>query len=505
MKIVALALLSFLILLTNGQVPNYLFQNITLGHNSKFSHIFLPEFASTSFEPEVTDYTVWVAPYRPIYSLDGSIELCQDAQTKLRNAEPQTFNNSNIPNFCEKYLCSQTKPSFLTQAQNTSLGSFERKNFEQLHILVNRICLQCEITIPQNFTNGTCPWVEKNYCLCTSTSQCIYYKPNFNLCYDWASKVFYHRDDFSHKVLFWLYMVYATIYLLISSVFLSILNCFCLILPEIFKLFKNFTTTENNWTWKDKVRALFSISNQIKLLITISLTLSFLMCVVDLIFPSFFIKPFIVPLNFGVFFVCFLLITVLWFHIIEEMKSFAKRKLSLRNTIFYFVSGVFIIFICFLELLFYVGYSYIDSFQRKIFIYFVGGWGFFFPLIGIVTPMMISLSAIIIVVRVYLNKTLREDYGGCCQIFIKLKFSRFMIFIDINMLVWALLAINTMFQFIIGKDYISNSWYMVSFPIYSVGISATIFIIMTGMFEFQYFKGMILATLRKCKIIKKSE
>jgi hypothetical protein len=505
MKIVVLLFLGFLKLFVNAQVSNYLFQNVTLGQNSKFSHIFLPEFASTSFEPEVTDYLVWVAPYRPIYSLEGSIELCQDAEFKLRNTEPQTFNNSNLPNYCQKYLCSDSKPSFLVQAQNTSLGPSERKNFYQLHILVNRICLQCEITIPQNFTNETCPWVEKNYCVCTPTSQCIYYQPYLNLCYDWASRVFYHRDDFSHKVLFWTYMIYATIYLLISSVFLSILNCFCLILPEIYKLYVNFTSKENNWTWKDKLRALFSISNQIKFLITISLTLSLFMCVVDLIFPSFFVKPFIVPLNFGLFFVCFLLITVIWFHIIEEMKSFAKRKLSLRNTIFYFVSVVTIIFVCFIEVLFYIGYSYIDSFERRIFIYLVGGWGFFFPLFGFVTPMMISLSAIIIVVRVYSNKTLREDYGGCCNICVKLKFSRFMFFIDINMLVWALLAINTMFQYIIGKDYISNSWYMLSFPIYAVGISATIFIIMTGMFEFQYFKGMILATLRKCKIIKKSE
>eukprot|EP01080_Neovahlkampfia_damariscottae_P003686 gene3686-6500_t len=492
-----LFLLCFIIFnVLNAQgITNFLQKNLT-GEAGRFTKIFLPKKHYTEFIPEITDEHIWVAPILPIFTLSTSIELCQDAKNQLTDAD-SIFNTTT--NFCSEYFCGANEPLFSKNGKNNTLPSSFQKYSNNLHIMAHRLCFQCEHTKTQNFRNKTCPWVSTNYCKCTSSSECIYYEWNLNLCFDYSTGHFYHKDNFVHKVLFWVYNLYSSIILLVFSVILFLFNFVFIFLPEVFTIkLKLKQKKDSHRTFCQKLSIVFSLSNQIRFFNFLISVICILMSIADLALLELFLKSFIIPICFGVIFICFILISILWFHFIEEMKSYQHRKLSIRSKIIYGISVICIPIIFMLEVIFYALYGFVDDWKRKIFIFFVGSWGIWFPFLFFLSSLLISISGIVIAIKIYTNPVLKEDYGNIFNLFIKLKFTRFMLIANLNMMFWGILTLNLVFQFLIAKDYISNAWYMLTFPVYSVGVISTSFIILFGMLNWKDFKFMITSCVSVC-------
>jgi hypothetical protein len=472
-------------------ITNFIFQNTTIKDQVRFSKLYLPIDQHTEFKPELYPYSIWVSPIYAVTSLSNTVELCAKGKEQISKVIPELFNSSLVTDYCQQYLCSNETPLFVRLSKNTSYSESFRTSAHNLHVSVNRICLQCDLTYNQNFTNTSCPWVMKNYCNhCSSASTCIYFEREQGLCYDSSTGHYYQQDDFTHKVLFWIFMYASPVFFLIISILQLILTILFLVIPEIFFIVDNFKENRTLYTWKDKVRLIFSISNQIKFIIIVMLLIGIVTIIIDLIVPWMFVKVFLVPILYSILYFVFILITILWFHIVQEMDAYSTKPLATVAKIIYVISIVFLILIDFIIIFFYISYAYIDNYDRKIFIYFLGVFGLWYPTLCFLCAILIFISGFLIIYKVQTNKMLKEQYGGCLGVFVKLKFSRFMVFAALDMILWGILSVNTNLQFIIGKDYLSNALFMLSFPFYSFGISLTIGIVMFGFFDKMRFVKM---------------
>ena len=180
------------------------------------------------------------------------------------------------------------------------------------------------------------------------------------------------------------------------------------------------------------------------------------------------------------------------------MHAYSTKPLGIIPKIIYVISMISLIFIIFIQILFYMGYAWIDKYERIVFIYLNGVWGLFFPALCFVCSFLIFISGFLIVWKVQTNPVLKEEYGGCLGVFLKLKFSRFMFAASINMTFWGFLAINSCLQFLIAKDYLTNEFFMLGFSIYSIGIIITISILIFGFFDWKKFKEMFLICCGCC-------
>jgi hypothetical protein len=481
-------------------ITKFIFQNTTIKDQIRFSKIFLPIDQHTEFKPDLYTYSIWVSPIYTVNSLSDTVELCSKGKDQISKVIPELFNSSSVVDYCQQYLCSIETPLFLRLSQNNSFSEKFRISAHNLHVSVNRICLQCDLTYNQNFTNTSCPWVMKNYCNhCSPDSTCIYFEKELGLCYDYSTGHFYQYDDFTHKVLFWIFMYVSPICFLIISVFQLVFTILFLVIPEIFFIVTNFKENRALYTWKDKVRLIFSLSNQIKFIIVVMLLIGIVTIIIDLIVPWLFVKVFLVPVLYSILYFIFILITILWFHIVQEMEAYSTKPLATISKVLYVFSFIILFAIDLIVIFFYMSYAYIDSYDRKFFIYFLGVFGLWYPTLCFLCAFLIFISGFLIIYKVQTNKSLKEQYGGCLGVFVKLKFSRFMVLATLDMILWGILSVNTNLQFIIGKDYLSNLLFMLNFPFYSFGISLTIGIVMFGFFDKTRFLKMFEICCKKKK------
>jgi hypothetical protein len=473
-------------------ITNFIFQNTTIKDQVRFSKLYLPIDQHTEFKPELRSVSIWVSPIYSVYSFSDTVELCAKGKEQISKVIPELFNSSLVTDYCQQYLCSNETPLFVRLSKNTSYSESFRTSAHNLHVSVNRICLQCDLTYNQNFTNTSCPWVMKNYCNhCSSASTCIYFEREQGLCYDSSTGHYYQQDDFTHKVLFWIFMYFTPICFLIVSIFQIIMTILFLVIPEIFFIVENFKENRALYTWKDKFRLILSLSNQIKFLILAMLVVGIITMIVDLIVPRFFVKILLIPIMFTFIYFVFILVTILWFHIVQEMDAFSTKPLATIPKILYAISMITLFLINFIILIFYFGYAYIDHYDRNIFIYFVGGLGFWYSALCFVCAFLIFISGFLIIYKIKTNEILKKEYKGCLGVFIKLKFSRFMVFATLDMILWGVISMNTNFQLIIGKDYLSNAMYLMNFTKYAFAISLTIGIIILGFFDRHKFVKML--------------
>lgn len=335
----------------------------------RYDFILLPK-SNITFEGELHRYKTFISPFFPLSHTFKATELCKDIEMKLKNFEPNLWNNSWINNPCHRYFC----------------GENEAYNDTILHYGAHRYCIQCRATFNENFQDKNCSKYDKSHCTgqCTEDSSCIYFNKDFPLCYHWKSNQFYRTDDFTHLILlYFYYYISPLLYLVIS--FLYGMGCLILlILPQINHTIERIRERESMGCC-DMLREIFSLKNQSVVFFSITNCITFIAAILDVIGPytGFHLNAlgFSIFINYALIFLGLNSVLILWIHVCQ-IDIYTDDRLSKMNICAYFVVLILAFIFGFTGVLLYFNYGWVDNGKRSVWNILLGSFSLFLGFLG---------------------------------------------------------------------------------------------------------------------------
>lgn len=277
----------------------------------------------------------------PIFSMDSEsiiVELCGQAKTMLEQDDPILFRDD--VNSCTNYFCGITQPEYLSKSLNTNYTIYQRRNYTDYHILVHRYCLQCSNS-NQNFTNTSCPWVNRDYfenrCDSNSLGNAIpiYYNSVLPICFDMTKNVFLGRNDFNHHVLLQFYLFWNSLILMILYIIAWVYLVFLLVIPSIAEMFRVCRRSLNVPTPpREKMSYLFNFYHAYILVWSCSFTQSIVLTLLDVL--GFYIKfdgrfrNIAMLLNISAVLIVFLILVIQWIYIYLKSQRMGNKIFTVK-------------------------------------------------------------------------------------------------------------------------------------------------------------------------------
>jgi hypothetical protein len=368
-------------------------------NTTRYSNIYMPYNQSDFFRADLFWVDFFIGPVLSVKERKPQDDLCYTTDIRLQQKYSHRWNNISTT-ACADYFCGVDAPFLLAMGKNESLSQNDRNGYLDTHMLIHTYCTLCNQTKQENFTNSTCPWFEKDYCLpsCSSASLCVFYQYKRPLCYDWSDNMYYRWYWAGSVGAYWFYFIAMPIIYIVESI-VSILFVFLVLgLPEAKEIITRYRELGKATAWT-KCRSLLPIRYQCIILLLIGPIVSLLCSIFDL-FGLFIIRFYILStfVRAAVILITNGNIIVLWKHICEmaddmpgsERNPPLSRKNIMGMSVFYSLSAIF----AFCGALFYALYTFVDASQRVFWVYCIGAWIWMMTFIFFVVVIVLNVYSL---------------------------------------------------------------------------------------------------------------
>jgi hypothetical protein len=457
-------------------------------NSTRYTNIFVPTDEADFFHADLYRVDFFASPVIPVGHPKKSDDICSNTEILLRDHYNDLWNNKSMSS-CTNYFCGANIPFLLALGNNMSFSQTDRAIYLNEHMLMHTYCTLCVQTKLENFTNTTCPWVTKDYCLptCSNDSICLYYEYQRPICYQWSDNMFYRYYWNGSIGTYWFYfLAMPSIYVIESVVTLAYVLIF-LVVPEIKEIGTRVRELPKGVSLWTKIRNILSIRSQCIVLLMISPMISISCSIIDLS-SIFVIRLYTLGafIRAGIILIVNGNIIVLWKHICEIADNLPgsdqNPPLSRVNTIalvcYYFACAVFIVS----GTTFYALYTLVDGGDRIFWLYWVGGW---------IWTLTICLFVLVVILNIYSIKLWRMYNKGLINQanFMKLKFTRLVFFSSIVLLLAAAVSLEGGFQYVVGRDILSIIGYMLTSGIHFLCVVTMQWVVVIGLTDYRMVKN----------------
>jgi hypothetical protein len=461
-------ILWLLLLVVQGFAVNFTGNFVVFNANSTFlDAIFIPKREEFMISGVVFPNThIYKAPIHSIITTSQIVELCSSAKDILAS--------NNFTN-CRDYFCGDIPPLPYRMSRNMTLSGDIQKSAMEIHVVAHRFCLQCSIS-NQNFTNTSCPWVDKTYFGDKCDARGVYpstipiwFNATLSVCYDRITNVFVAKNDYTHWSLLPFYLFWNSLLIFILNILFLVYTVILIVIPytvhAIYRYRDSFLSPTS-----EKIAIFFNFYHFYILIMILSFIQAIFFNFLDVLslavyFPGRF-RNISVPISVVALLFIFILLIFQWLSIYAQsqtMSRFVNKSILFVMLVMIVIGGAWGLFGASL----YVAYSITEQVFLLI---ILGVWTILTAITFLIVSILLLIAAIRIL-KVFLALDITQMSPSAITVkLIGIKFTK------VILGTLFLLAGNVLFltfygfQIAIGLDLLSYEFNFVEYGIISVWI-----------------------------------
>jgi hypothetical protein len=470
-------------------------------HTGWYNSIFYPEVGGAfilqgyHWNYNVTFFPVDSFTFDTNYPRNGNgsnvvYDDCLDTRARILHYIPWAQEATLNGTYCKQYFCpaNASELPFWLQVyegqivlESTQGGNFSQLVALRMHHVAHMYCTICDVMYNEDFLNKSyvpdlCPhyypyWNNNSYTYCGDLIH-IWDLTSYPTCFDPALNRFVGLDDLTNTSTTVVYLFVLPVVIFVSFILLAPFTLFIGIIPEFLASLLRFRKRE----WFESLRDLFNLKFQCLVYTFIGQVVLALIALGDIITPSTNAYPYGIIVCYAFLFISFCNLLALWNHVCEQVKGYVGKRLSKRSLIILISLYIFIIGMGAIGIAFQIavaitqgilvrelpGYnlSLIHQAYKALSIIF-GIW----YLIVIVVFLTIAAAFLIYSIIIYRNLMAINSYDKDAKRtnFFKLRFTRFMIAVDVAFAFMILFLLTFVVEYLaVAGDIFSYGFYMMS-------------------------------------------